>query len=345
MEKITLEHKAELNKFIKEYKSSGEEIKRAQAILMLAEKVSEELIFTLTGLKRSTAVKLRKKYLQIGLTSIQSRRRKKKPKALLTRQQKNAISEVLIAKTPRDFGFDSDHWTTGALGHYIFETYGVKYKSKTSIYLIFKESKLTYRKPGTIYDRYNQELVDVWKRENAQIVKMAVADENTVVLVADEMVVTSQTTIQKVWMHKNSKPVIESTKSRKRLNIYGFLNIKTGKETAFKTEQQTSETSVKILKEILSLYSDKKVLLFWDNASWHKGDVMREFLETCSNFKIINFPTYAPKENPQEHVWKAARKEKGHNRLTIDINKTVDEFLLYLNNSIFKYDFLGFTAN
>lgn len=345
MEKFTQEHKLELNKFVKEYQRSGEEIRRAQAILMLAENVSEELVLILTGLKRKTAVKLRKKYFKLGLEGIKSKRKKKKPKALLTRKQKDAITEMLSTKTPRDFGWDMDHWTTGALGQYILETYEVKYKSKTSLHLIFKESKLSYRKPDTVYDRHNQETVDEWKKANKPIVKQAMTDDNTVILVADEMIITSQTTTQKVWMHKDSKPVIQSTKSRKRKNIYGFLDIKTGKEVAFQADQQTSETSVKILKKVLLLYSGKKVLLYWDNASWHKGEVMREFLTTCSNFKIINFPTYAPKENPQEHVWKAARANITHNKLVVDINKTTEDFLEYLNNSIFKYEFLGFTAN
>jgi transposase len=50
-----------------------------------------------------------------------------------------------------------------------------------------------------------------------------------------------------------------------------------------------------------------KVALFWDNAGWHKGSVVQEYIKKDGNITVIHFPTYAPEENPQEHVWKSPR--------------------------------------
>ena len=85
-------------------------------------------------------------------------------------------------------------------------------------------------------------------------------------------------------------------------------------------------------------------MLLWDNAPWHKGEAMKKFLATCVDFLIINFPPYAPDENPQEHVWKAARASVIHNKFISDIDSATRELLDYLNNTIFKYAFFGFTA-
>jgi transposase len=344
MEKLTHQHKTDLELFIQGNGRTTEELKRAQAILLLSEKNAKMIIPALTGLKRATAVKIRKLYLKNGIQAIESKRKDKKTRNLLTKNQRSEIREMLHTKTPRNYGWDWDYWTPSILGELILELYGVKYKSKTSIHLIFKQSKFTYHKPEKTYKKRDQAAIDKWKAENTAIVQEALRDPASVVLVADEMIITSQTTLQKIWLPEGEQPKIECSNTRKRRSIYGFLNIKNGVQHAFKAEQQTNVISAKLLKKVLNTYKEKKVLLFWDNAPWHKGDAMRAFLHTCSDFKIINFPPYAPEENPQEHVWKAGRANTTHNKFISDIDAAARELLYYLNNTIFKYEFYGFTA-
>ncbi|MBU4305720.1 MAG: hypothetical protein KJ893_08930, partial [Candidatus Omnitrophica bacterium] len=58
----------------------------------------------------------------------------------------------------------------------------------------------------------------------------------------------------------------------------------------------------------------------------------------------IYFPRSAPEENPQEHVWKQGRSKVTHNKFIENIDKTTNEFVDYLNNSKFRYSFLGISA-
>lgn len=344
MEKFTTHHQTELSAFVTSGGRTSEEIKRAQAILLLAQGLSSELIMSVTGLKRETAVKVRKKYLKNGISAIESKRKEKKPRALLTKSQRAEIMYILQHKTPRDYGWDYDFWTPSILAQLILEIYGVKYKSKTSIYIIFKQSNFSYHKPEKVYKNRNEAVINEWKNQNTALIQSALHDSETVVLVSDEMIITTQTTTQKVWLLEGATPFIECFNTRKRRCITGYLNIKTGEQTAFKSEKLTSDDAVKYLKKILAKYEDKKVLLLWDNAPWHRSEKMRAFLETCSNFKIIPFPPYAPDLNPQEHVWKAGRAQITHNKFIHDIDVTARELLTYLNNSIFKYELCGFKA-
>jgi transposase len=124
-----------------------------------------------------------------------------------------------------------------------------------------------------------------------------------------------------------------------------FLDIKIGQEIAFKAERQTGEISAQILKKVLDQYKHKKkILLFWDNAPWHKNKAVRECLAGYINVELKNFPPYAPEENPQEHVWKDGRAHVTHNKFIADINVAARELLGYLNNTIFQYKFFGFKA-
>jgi len=344
-EKLTQQQIRELEAYIKRGTNKSQESKRAQAILLVEQEVSNQLLGILTALKHVTAVKLRKRFIKDGLDAIKNKREDKKPRSLLTRNQRKQLATVLVRDTPIKYGYDCSYWTTWILSHLIFEQYGVKYKSRTSIYVIFKESKFTYHKPERVSCRHNQKLIDEWKKTKRTIMKKAFKNNNTVILTGDEMVLSTQTTVQKVWLPQGEQAFVDVTINRKSCSIYGFLNVKTGQEHAFKTKKQTMQITCKILDKIGKLYPNKKIVIFWDNAPWHRGSKVREFLsETQHDFYLVNFPPYAPEENPQEHVWKNAREHVTHNKFLKNIEWVSNDFVNYLNNSIFKYSLLGFKA-
>ena len=123
--------------------------------------------------------------------------------------------------------------------------------------------------------------------------------------------------------------------------MYGFLNLKTGEETAFKTEYQNMFVTKEILQKVREKYINQHILLLWDSAGWHKGSVVQEYLKQDGNFEVLHFPRYAPEENPQEHVWKSGRGAITHNRYIEDVNKATDELVDYFNNKKFNYTIAG----
>lgn len=175
----------------------------------------------------------------------------------------------------------------------------MKYKSKTSLYLVFKQAKFTYHKPGRVYDKHDEKEVEEWKVETKPKLNQLLKEENTVILAEDEMVLTTETTIQKVWLPEGEFPkIVCMTGGRKRRSVYGFLNVRSGEEHAFKTEFQNMYQTRDILEEIRTLYPKQKIVLFWDNAGWHKGIVVQEWIKKDGNIEVIHFPRYAPEENP-----------------------------------------------
>lgn len=314
-------------------------MKRAQVILMLADNHPMDLIGQITGFGRSQAFNWRKIYDDKGLPGIQAKPRK--TKRLLTKRQREELARTLKAKTPRVLGFEQDYWTTGLLGYYIDKQYQVKYKSKTSYYLIFKDSKFTFHKPGRRYQRRNDQEVQEWKTSNKDRVKQALDETDTIVLTSDEMHLSNQTTVQKIWLPSGSYPKIEVASKRQSRSIYGFLNIKTGQETAFKTTWQNMYVTAEVLGKLRGVYPTEKILLVWDKAPWHKGSKAQDFVKQDGNIETIEFPSAAPEENPQEHVWKAGRNQTTHNQFITDIDQTTDSFINYLNTTTFDYDFLG----
>lgn len=164
------------------------------------------------------------------------------------------------------------------------------------------------------------------------------------VLCEDEMIISTRTTFQKIWLKKGEYPKIEVSDTKKNKSIYGFLNLKTDKEHAFVRERQNMCITTEVLKEIRALYPNQKVLLLWDGAGWHKGSVVQGFIKEDGKIEIIYFPPYSPEENPQEHVWKEGRSKITHNKLIPDIEKAASDFVNYLNNNNFPYKLLNLSA-
>ena len=205
-------------------------------------------------------------------------------------------------------------------------------------------TRFTYHKPGQVYHEHSDQEVEIWKQETTPKLRRLFRERNTVILAEDEMILTTQTTIQKVWLPQGEYPKIErSTGGRKRRSVYGFLNLKTGVEHAFKTEQQNMYVTRDILKQVRTIYPKQKIALLWDNAGWHKGSVVQEHITADKNINVIHFPRYAPEENPQERVWKSGRSACTHNRFIQDIDGATDGLIGYFNRTRFHYSLLGFS--
>ncbi len=92
------------------------------------------------------------------------------------------------------------------------------------------------------------------------------------------MILSTQATTQKIWLPRGEFPKIDVSSKCQNRCIYGFLNVKTGCEHAFKSLGANSEESCLTLEKIGNKYKNKKIVLIWDSASWHKSAKIKEFL-------------------------------------------------------------------
>jgi transposase len=229
-------------------------------ILLVDEGKSHEEIISFTDFGRRHAFLLKRNYLEEGIESLVDKR-KGKPKELLTKKQREEILETIKTKTPKNVGYVYEFWTTSVLGEWIERKYKVRYKSKTSYQIIFRKAEFTYHKPGRVYHEQNKEEVEKWKKSIKPRLKKLWKEKNAVILCGDEMILTTRTTIQKIWLPKGEYPKIEvSNRTVQRRNVYGFLNIKTGYHHAWKTEKQNMHVTREILKKALPETKNRPVL-------------------------------------------------------------------------------------
>lgn len=347
--RLTPEQFAEVKQFSEETKDV-KELKRAQAILLLNAKNPLSFITGFTGYSRSQVFSLRDQYCKHGLGVLRTKR-KGSPKRFLTKKQLGEVMHLLRTTFPPDHGYQTPFWTTSLLAGLIEEKFQVRYSSKTSYYLIFRKSRFSFHKPGMVSSKRDEGAVVAWREETKERIQKGWCDPNTVILCEDEAILSTQTTFQKVWLPIDDYPKVETTTKRVNKSIYGFLNIKTGRQHAFSYARQNMFTTVKALQAVRRIYPKnpnkgnklhgKKILLLWDNPGWHRGSKVTEYIERDGNIEVIYFPKYAPEENPQEHVWKKAKSELVHNRFLENIEKETKDFLHYLNTTTFFYKLLS----
>jgi transposase len=169
----------------------------------------------------------------------------------------------------------------------------------------------------------------------------------TVFLAGDEAGLYLQATTCYVWSPTGQTPILRADPGRAKTNFYGSLNLQTGQEIAMRSDLMNADVSAQYLEMILEANPDVPLILFWDRAPWHRGKAIDQVLADNPRLEIIFFPTASPDLNPQEHVWKAVRKEVSHNHLEAKLPQLADRFLSKLDSSSFRSSFLekyGYSA-
>ena len=75
-------------------------------------------------------------------------------------------------------------------------------------------------------------------------------------------------------------------------------------------EKGNTDGFIAMLKNILLRYKGMLIELWVDQARWHKGKRITEFLFHHRRLVISYIPKYHPELNPQEKLWRTMRYEE-----------------------------------
>ncbi len=171
---------------------------------------------------------------------------------------------------------------------------------------------------------------------------MDVAQEapQTVILTEDEASMYLEATTQNVWSLQGQPPAVRVDPSRTKTNFNGTLNLQTGEELVLRADTLNSVTTAFYLRCVLETYPDVPILFFWDRAPWHRGAAIELVLAANPRLEIMWYPVASPELNPQEQVWKAARRRVSHNHEQSQLDPLADQFEKYLSSTRFESSLL-----
>ncbi len=119
-----------------------------------------------------------------------------------------------------------------------------------------------------------------------------------------------QATLRAVWHWRGETPVVKLHPGRECVHFYGSLNLLTGEEIVTRAAVMKAEVTALHLLQVLAANPGKPVLMLLDRASWHHGPEIERVRAAHPRLELLFFPTAAPELNPQEHVWKAAARQR-----------------------------------
>jgi transposase len=118
------------------------------------------------------------------------------------------------------------------------------------------------------------------------------------------------------WILKGHNKLLLSNTGRKRVNIHGGININTHKLVSIVDDKNIDADTFILLLEAIQKRHGKgeKVHIILDNAGYHKGDKVAEFLKKNKKLKLTFLPPYCPHLNLIERVWKHFKNSVLYNR-------------------------------
>ena len=73
------------------------------------------------------------------------------------------------------------------------------------------------------------------------------------------------------------KTETSDSQSKKSSNIFA-LNLVNQELITEEYKQGNGDCTVDFLKKLIKINSDKRLIIFWDGASYHRGELMQKFL-------------------------------------------------------------------
>lgn len=112
------------------------------------------------------------------------------------------------------------------------------------------------------------------------------------------------------WYAKGRDVAVKFNYTREKFHAFGALG---NKELYCQFYERTNQDAFIDFIEALRREHGKKLLLFFDNARWHTGQKVQQYLLRMErNIKTVLFPSYSPELNPIEIQWREIRKALGN---------------------------------
>ena len=118
------------------------------------------------------------------------------------------------------------------------------------------------------------------------------------------------------WGPSAKRVEIPMTNFRERQTYYGAIELLQAELIVIPTDVANGSWTSIFVEYLREQYPGKRLIVFWDGASYHRGVEMQEYLEGANMGKprdewpltCVLFAPNAPEQNPIEGVWLKAKQ-------------------------------------
>ena len=107
------------------------------------------------------------------------------------------------------------------------------------------------------------------------------------------------------WAPKGIRPAVSLQLVREYTYAYGAVSPLDGVFDSLILPDVDTDSMSLFLSVVSERHPDETVLMFMDQAGWHKAKA----LIIPANIRLLNLPPYSPELNPAEHLWEEIREK------------------------------------
>ena len=122
------------------------------------------------------------------------------------------------------------------------------------------------------------------------------------------------------WAPAPMRPSVARQMVREYIYVFGAVSPCDGRHDSLILPWANTEAMSLFLEEVSQRYPDEYILMFMDQAGWHKAKGLR----IPTNIELAFLPPYSPELNPQEQVWDELREKCLGNKLFKSLQAVID---------------------
>jgi transposase len=275
---------------------------REQAIRLFSAGRSVEEVVEMTGFARRTVFEWLAKYRKSGSSGLETKPTAG-PSTALTDRQMQELRAIIIGTNPTHFGFRTQLWTRGIIGHVIHERFSVSL-SRPTVGRVMARLGLSPQRP--LYRAYQQDAakVEEWKEETYPQIRKDAAEQGASIFFADEASIRANFHSGTTWAPIGCTPVVESTGDRNSIMMVSAISPRG--ELRFHIHEGSFKAAdfIDFCKQLISTI-ETNIFLIVDGSTVHTAKAVKDFVATTDGrLSIFFLPPYSPQLNPDEWVWK-----------------------------------------
>jgi transposase len=135
---------------------------------------------------------------------------------------------------------------------------------------------------------------------------------------------------RRCWAPKGIRPSVGSQRVRESVYVYAAVSPAEGHLVSLVLPETNTTMMSLFLGEVAKRFPDKFVLMFMDQAGWHRSGA----LAIPERMRLRWLPPYSPECNPTEHIWEEIREKWFGNTVFASLDN-VEEML---TNALFNME-------
>ena len=276
--------------------------RRCQIVLHLANRESPAAVAKALGCVVSTVYRTRQAFLRSGEASLQPRNSPGRPRRVTAPQEREL--DQTLAREPRALGKNFSNWTAPNLKVHLHWTV-----HPVTVWRHMRRLKWRWHRPVPRVaspDRRYRAKAHYVRRLRAQARRGQIH-----LYYADEMDVALLPTISGRWMRQGQQVQVNTPGQNAKQYVFGAVNYLTGTLVWLPWPNKNNVGFRQLLQQLVAQHqhTPMKIVIVLDNFRIHKAKAVQAWLRPHrAQLRLYFLPTYSPRLNPIERVWRHFRR-------------------------------------